>query len=109
MTRCSFHQLCYKRHSDGKVILVVIKTIDDFLDRDTLSVLRDFIESLKRKFSVGKALISNKLQFNGCDIVTDEEGAVLSMGSYMDRIKPVTLSRQRRRMQQDRATSSKVA
>lgn len=68
----SFHQMSYQLYSDGRVILVTLNTIDHFLIKGTLSVLREFLKSLNRKFDLRNAFISDKIQLNPGDMNLEE-------------------------------------
>lgn len=104
------NQLFILRDSEQHIKLMTAKTTDDFLIAGCVDAIETFFISMKERFKVGKALQSNVLQFNGCEINISETGtAVLSMYSYIKRLKPIQLSRSRRKDKDSRVNDREEA
>ena len=64
-----------------------------------------FLTKLKERFEVGKAVIDERFHFNGCEVDQCKEGHIkLSMHRYLDRIKPISVSRKRRKQTEETVT-----
>lgn len=95
-------QLFIKRDSCSNIIVIMAKTVDDFLIAGVEGALTAFIKILNLRFDVGKSQTGRNVNFNGCDISVDDDGwATLSMQSYISRLKQLDISRARRK-QHDR-------
>lgn len=98
-------QLFVQRDATGKVILLVAKVTDDFLIGGNVKDIRNFIEKMKRRFAVGKAVVDKPFFFDGCEIHQDTAGNItMSMKRYVERLKPITLTKTRRSQEQEMAT-----
>lgn len=107
MKRASgIHQLFVRRNTSGIIDLLVAKTSDDFLVSGNKTTVENFFSRLKSRFEVGKAIIASVMKFNGCEIVIEKDGGiVLNMNEYIERLKPVELSRTRRKQIDQLATA----
>lgn len=100
-------QLFAQRDDNGKITLLVAKVTDDFLICGLTTDISRFIDKMKEKFDVGKAVIDNSFLFDGCEISQDEPGNIrMTMKRYVERLKPISLSRQRRRQLHEFATET---
>lgn len=100
-------QLFVQRDKDGKIKLLVAKVTDDFLIGGLRPDVTSFIENMKTRFVVGKSVIDSTFFFDGCEIAQDEYGNIkMTMIRYMERLKPITLSRQRRRQHHEPASDT---
>ena len=98
-------QLFLKRDAKGNVILLVAKVTDDFLLGGTKEAMQQFTNLLEKRFEVGKVIIDDMIHFDGCEIRQDEQGNILmSMARYIERLRPIELSRTRRKQRLDAAT-----
>eukprot|EP00177_Eucheuma_denticulatum_P007832 GFKZ01014258.1.p1 GENE.GFKZ01014258.1~~GFKZ01014258.1.p1 ORF type:complete len:1202 (-),score=97.36 GFKZ01014258.1:1881-5486(-) len=92
-------QLFIRRDKTGGIILLVAKLSDDFLMAGSQSALHEFSDSIHRRFEVGKLVKGPAYQFGGCDIKYHTNGDVsMEMSKYWKRVKPLEISRSRRRM-----------
>lgn len=104
------HQVFMRRGRDGKLELIVAKTTDDFLAAGTGEAVRSFFEKMKERFTVGKSIIENRMNFNGCVIeINPEEGATIGMYDYLNRLSPIDISRNRRKDAEAKATQREIA
>lgn len=98
-------QLFTKRTPDGRICLLVAKVTDDFLLGGSVQEMQNFVELLGKRFIVGKALIDQKIHFDGCELEQDICGNIkMSMIRYLERLKPILISRARRKQRTDKAT-----
>lgn len=104
------NQLFVARDSNKIIKMIVAKTIDDFLVGGDPSDINRFFKTMSERFEVGKIRIASRLQFNGCQIdIRPEQDTVISMTDYIDRLKPVDISRTRRRERDSLATDREIA
>lgn len=102
-------QLFVKRDKDGYISLIIAKVTDDFLLGGAIEQMQLFIESLKNRFIVGKTVVDGKIHFDGCEIKQDQEGSItMSMIRYLERLKPIVISRERRKQRMEMATQAEV-
>ena len=98
-------QLFLKRDANGNVIILVSKVTDDILLGVTKEAMQQFTNLLKERFEVGKIIIDDMIHFDGCEIRQDKQGNILmSMSRYIERLRPIELSRTRHRQRMDAAT-----
>lgn len=91
-------QLFVKRNETNKIILLIAKVTDDFLASGTIEDIKQFMNKLCASFEVGKIRSGQDFHFNGCEVTFDSHGSVtFSMDNYIRRLKPVQISRARRR------------
>lgn len=92
-------QLFVKRLPDTTIGLLVAKVVDDFLLAGIDSEIRQFLEHVHNAFTLGSTCIETKLRFLGCEIDINKDGSVnMGMHSYLERIKPISVSRGRRHL-----------
>ena len=102
-------QLFVKRDTKGKVILLIAKVTDDFLLGGSTENMRQFTAMLAKRFEVGKVIIDDKIHFDGSEIEQAKEGDItMSMKRYVERLKPIDMSRSRRKMREDTATENEI-
>ena len=95
-------QLFIRRDGHGRISLIVAKVTDDFLIGGRTEIICKFIDRMKRRFDVGKVVIDDKFHFDGCEIQQENEGNIrMSMMGYIDRLRPIKISRQRSRERDD--------
>lgn len=100
-------QLFIKRHDDGGIRMIVAKVTDDFLFGGSQADIDWFDKSIRSRFTVGKTITGKKINFNGATINQEDCGDVIvSIKDYFDRIDPITISRERRKMQDEKCDGS---
>lgn len=100
-------QLFLQRDINGNIILLVAKVTDDFLIGGSVADITRFIERMKNEFQVGKTLIDTSFLFDRCEIEQDAIGNItMTMKRYVERLKPIPMSKPRRKQLQDPATES---
>lgn len=57
------------------------------------------------EFEIGNSSVGGALQFNGCEIDVNSRAVELSMWEYLERLKPVELSRSRSREKEGKVTA----
>lgn len=98
-------QLFVRRSEDGSICLLIAKVTYDFLLDGTLEEMQKFIDELQKRFIAGKVVIDQKLHFDGCELEQDSNGDIkMSMIRYLERLKPIMLSRTRRKQRREMAT-----
>lgn len=99
-------QVLMKRDTDGRVILLVSKTFDDFLISGTRVALEDFITELQDRLEVSKVENGDTQTYNGCKIKVSGGGSVtLDMVHYYERLSELALTRSRKRKMEREATT----
>ena len=99
-------QLYVKRIKNGHITLLVAKVTDDVLIAGSNESIRRFAGELKQDFKVSRITIDEPFFFNGSYVEQDQAGNVsLSMRSYITRLKPIELSRMRKKQNDDVATA----
>lgn len=102
-------QLFVKRDQNDHISLIVAKVTDDFLLGGTIRQMQMFIDDLQKRFIVGKVAIDGKIHFDGCEIQQDMQGNItMSMVRYLERLKPIVLSRERRKQRMEIATQTEL-
>lgn len=98
-------ELFIRRDSQGNISFMLAKITDDVLFTESSEHLRQFIERMKLRLDVSKAITCGPLKFNGCNIVQDKDGNItMSMGEYMKQVQPMTISRELRKQPDGKAT-----
>jgi len=98
-------QLFTKKDDRNNIILLVAKVTDDFLLGGSEEQMQLFIRDLGKRFVLGKVVLNSKAHFDGCEIEQDEAGNIkMSMLRYIERLKPIILSRARRKQRTEAAT-----
>lgn len=98
-------QFFTKRRKDGSISILLAKITDDLLIAGELQAIKDFIEKLTGRFKVSKSIIDSAINFNVCRIQQDEEGNFeMNMADYLNMIKPLHISRMRRKESDQNAT-----
>lgn len=102
-------QLFTKRKKDGSICLIIAKVTDDFLIGGTIEEIHKFINALSKRFIVGKTVIDKKIFFDGCELEQlIDESIKMSMVRYLERLKPITISRTRKKERSDKAITSEL-
>lgn len=102
-------QLFVKRDETGRIILLIAKVTDDFLLGGSVEEMKVFLDPLKQRFIVGKIVVDQKIHFDGCEIIQDVVGNIkMSMHRYLERVKPIEVSRSRRKERDAPVTSSEL-
>lgn len=96
------------RSGKSKILLLVAKLSDDFLVAGTTAEIDSFMNALKTRFVVGRIVDGPLYHFGGCEIRTHDNGDISMMDTYWNRIKPITMSRTRRKMQDSPACASEI-
>lgn len=90
----SIDQLFIERGTDGKVVLIVAKVTDDFIMAGTDESLERFTKALGERFTLKNVNKSFDHLFLGMSIKQGSTGSItVSMQGYLDRIKPLQLSK----------------
>lgn len=102
-------QLFAKRRRDGSISLLFAKVTDNFLIGGSVQAIMAFIDLLTKPFIVGKTVVDKKAYFDGCEIEQSSDGSIrMSMLRYLERLKSITVSRNRRRKRDEKATDEEV-
>lgn len=102
-------QLFIKRDKQGRICLLIAKVTDDFLLGGSVESMEAFIRDLKKRFIVGKIIVNAKPHFDGCEIEQYADKSIrMSMIRYLERLKPITISRTRRKQRNERATEAEI-
>lgn len=87
-------QLFFKQNLQGQISLIIAKVTNDFLFDGSCRTMRASTDLLKKQLGVGKVLIDEKLQFDGCEIEQNKNGFItMSMNRFLERLKPIDISR----------------
>lgn len=71
--------------------------------------MEHFIEKLRKRFVVGKTVIDSKIHFDGCKVEQEPTGSIkMSMIRYLERLKPIAISRSPKMERRQRATPSEL-
>ena len=98
-------QLFLIRGVRGDVELIIAKIVDDFLLAVNNSAIHKFHDEISKRFKVGRFIFGENLVFNRLHIHQDLNRSVfLSMEEYMATIMPIGITRDRRKMQNEKCT-----
>ena len=102
-------QLFIRRDKQDRIVLLIAKVTDDFLAAGKLDYIHEFMDRLQKRFTVGKIVIDKRFHFNGCEIEQDRLGNIrMSMTRYLDRLRPITISRTRRKQRELHASDEET-
>ena len=102
-------QLFVKRDADGNINLLIAKVVDDLLIAGRKSAISEFHEKIRDRFKVGRFQDDEHVIFNRLHISREGNGDItLGMEEYLSTIKPIELSRQRRKQQHDLCTTQET-
>lgn len=102
-------QLFIRRKQDSSICLLIAKVTDDFLIGGSLKDIRAFIDLLRKRFIVGKTVVDAKCFFDGCEIEQSIDGSIrMSMIRYLERLKPILISRTRKKERSSPATELEI-
>ncbi len=102
-------QIYIVKDHQGTLSLIVAKVTDDFLIAGEIESINHFAKELGNRFEIGKYVVDKPFTFNGCDLSQTSLGTItLSMENYFARIKPIELSRTRKKEQGEKATDNEV-
>lgn len=101
-----FQQLFVKRDEGGSICLLLGKLVDDFLVAGIPEHIHDFFQRAKARFDISKAVVADKLCFNGCEIHRHDDGSyTLSMAQYVaDKVYDIDITRARNKERDQLAT-----
>lgn len=86
------------------------KTTEDFLSAGIKEAVSILFEQMNKWFSVGKAIVKDRMNFNGCVIeIGPDKGVTLGMHAYRDRLAPIEMSRNRSKDINSRASEREIA
>lgn len=98
-------QFFMKRRSDHSLAGIVTKVTDHLLFAGSIDDMNNFVTEIKKRFQIGKLIIDDDMLFNGCRINPNEHGMVeMSMETYMESLKPLEITRERRRQGSDKVS-----
>lgn len=98
-------QLFIKRRSDDTIKLILAKVTDDLLFTGDIDTMEEFVKEVSNRFKVSKAILNSPINFNGTRIEQDEKGNItMNMNAYMGSIKPLDITRARRKQPNEKAT-----
>ena len=102
-------QMFIRRNKQDEIVLMVAKVTDDFLVAGKLDYIQEFMDRLKERFTVGKVVIKYRFYFNGCEIQQSPNGDIrMSMTRYLDRLRPISVSRSRRKQREMHANDDET-
>lgn len=102
-------QLFIRRNKRDEITLMVAKVTDDFLVAGKLEYIHEFMDRLQQRFTVGKVVVDERFHFNGCEIEQDQSGNIrMSMIRYLDRLRPINVTRTRRKQRDMHANSEET-
>ena len=80
-------QFWVKRDESGRITMIIVKAVDDFLIAAAAADVDAFMTDLRNRFTLSDCVISNKLDFFGATIEYDPatRSATISMPDYFDR------------------------
>lgn len=86
--------------SNCKVLFFLVKLTDDVLISGSVDFMSEFVLRIKERFNISNFLIDLHINFNGCTIRQDPAGNMpMSMKEYLESIKCIYVSKERRRDQ----------
>ena len=95
----------FSRH----IVLAIAKVVDDFLIAGSPSYIEQFRQNLQQRFEIGSFVTGRKLVFNRLLITQDEDYTVhIHMREYMETIKPIDITQDRRRQVQDGCSTDEL-
>ena len=101
-------QLFIKYGSNGLPFLIA-KVVDDFLTAGTKAEVHAVHDRIAKRFKVGSFLTKGMLVFNRLHIQQRADGSItVDMHEFLGKIKPLEISRNRRKQQTHRCTEEKV-
>ena len=102
-------QLYTKKDTTDRISLLVAKVTDDFLVAGQVEAIKQFMAKLQDRFIVGKVIVDNIFHFNGCEVEQHTDGSIkVSMNRYLERLRPITISRPRRKQRSEKATAQEI-
>ena len=102
-------QLFVLKNGKGNIRMLCAKVTDDFLISGAKEDIRWFDSQIRTRFKVGKSILDGKMNFNGAVITQSKDGSItLSMEEYMERVKPIDISRERRKQQESPMTEQEL-
>lgn len=94
-------QIFVRRNEIGKITLILGETVDEVLAAGSGDTITEFLGKLCQRFDVGAIQRGKIYNFNGCEIVRDYNGgATMAIHKYLERLKPILLSRTGRRQKE---------
>lgn len=91
-------QMFIRRTKEGNISIIEAKVTDDPLIAGSVEDIKVFSKHISKRFPISKVIIDGAIKFNGADITQDKYGSVsISMDSYMQDIRSVTLDQCRRK------------
>lgn len=91
-------QLFILRNSIGHIFLMLAKITDDLLLSGSGHANSIFIEKIKARFKISKAIVEEIMSFNGCMVNrSDDEAISMNMTEYISVVEYIDLERGRRK------------
>lgn len=84
------------KREESKIELLLAKTKDDFLVSGKFDDVKNYMQELGKEFTVGKVSIGGTFRFIGCEIDIGDKIVKISMWDYLDRIRNIKISDDRR-------------
>jgi len=102
-------QLFVKREDGGAIILVIAKVVDDFLVCGPRPAIENFNDEISKRFKVGRFVVGRDLIFNRLHIHQEDDHSVkITMSEYLESIKPLEISKGRRKEQDSICTPGEL-
>ena len=102
-------QFFLKTDEKGLPVLILAKVVDDLIIAGKPEEIQAFHAAVSKRFKVGRFLTDGTLIFNRLYIEQRADGSIKAdMREFLDKIKPLEISRSRRREQRERCTESEV-
>lgn len=102
-------QIFVKRSSDGGIVMLMAKVTDDLLMAGSVEDIKEFVELIGKRFPISKAIIDNRIKFNGSEITQKADGTViLSMEEYLMEMQPIEISPERKKHRMEKATEAEI-
>lgn len=98
-------QLFIRRNAANRVILIIAKVVDDLLIAGADADINSFHAEIDAKFKVGRVVRASRMMFNRLNIEQHADKSVsVDMEEFMDTIRPIDITRARRKQQEDKCT-----
>lgn len=98
-----------QRDNNGGILVIIAKLTDEFLCGGHEREIKAFMEVLSTNFTVGKVVLNDKFNFNGCEVYQDKtDNIVLTMKRYTYRIKPIQISRERNKRRTELVSQNEI-
>lgn len=100
-------QLLINRGNRAEIVFIVAKITYHPLFAGDITNMAQFVERIKKRFEVSKAIIYDTILCNGCRIQQEKsDGISMGMGACVNTIEKMYIKRERRRDTNDKATET---